>query len=107
MKVRNTKQFVHSREYINTFPDKPGAYLLVSPKEEQMYVGVTCNIRTRIRQHLRSKRSKFLDFTAKVLEISKTTDPTYLDELEQKYINIYKPTLNNPKASKYSTRPCK
>lgn len=107
MKVRYTKPFVHTREYVNTFPNEPGAYLLTAPDKQGTYVGVTRNLRIRISQHLRNKHSKFLEFNAKVLEVIDTTDPNALDELEQKYICICKPTLNNSKASRYSTRPCK
>jgi excinuclease UvrABC nuclease subunit len=102
---RPTKIFVHSKDFVRTFPDKPGAYLLTCG--EQTYVGVTQNIRQRMFQHLRNKYSKFLEFTPKVLEIVSDFDQAVLNALEQKYINIYKPTLNSDKASKYSSRPCK
>jgi excinuclease UvrABC nuclease subunit len=102
---RRTKTFVHSKEFVRTFPDKPGAYLLTC--DEQTYVGVTQNIRQRMFQHLRNKHSKFLEFTPKVLEIISDADQTTLDKLEQKYIHIYKPNVNSCKASRYSSRPCK
>ena len=61
MRRISTKTFVHSKEFVRTFPDKPGAYLLIFG--EQIYVGVTKNIRQRMFQHLRNKNSKFLEFT--------------------------------------------
>jgi excinuclease UvrABC nuclease subunit len=107
MRIRNTKSFVHTKNYVNTFPNNPGAYLLTAPNGKDIYIGVTCNIRTRISQHFRNKHSKFLSFNVKILEVINTINPIVLNELEQKYIQLYKPNLNNLKASRYSTRPCK
>jgi excinuclease UvrABC nuclease subunit len=104
MNRRSKIPFVHTREFVKTFPEKPGIYMLVCPTTMAMYIGATNNLRRRMSQHLRAKHSKYLGFNPQILELADTSDPKILDELEQKYISIYKPGLNNPKASKYSAK---
>jgi excinuclease UvrABC nuclease subunit len=91
-----------SFQVIDKTPELPGAYLLTCPHTEQHYVGVSKNLKQRFRSHLRNQYSKFLNFKACALETINVFDSEKLHKLELKYMYIYKPSLNNPKASRYS-----
>jgi excinuclease UvrABC nuclease subunit len=92
----------NTKEIISKLPVKPGAYLLTCPDTGHKYVGVTNNLKRRASDHLRSARSKFIDFEFTVLEVIESSDWNCLNELEVKYIQIHNPELNSSKASKYS-----
>ena len=92
----------NSLEFIENTPEASGVYLLTCPETNEKYVGVSKNLKSRIRRHLRSRNSKFIGFVPIVVEIVKKYDVNILNELEQKYISIFQPELNSPKASRYS-----
>ena len=88
------------RAYFKTLPTCPGVYL-VSCNDGSSYLGVSKNLRDRIRGHL-SRSGRFYGQRIDVLETLNEYDVLVLRALEDKYLAAFNFEHNSMSASPYS-----